>query len=135
EMLLSTDEPEVMLQFFGGEALLEWENVRDAIAYAHRRAAEVGKRISFIVSSNGWSLDSRERLDWLHQHGVGLELSLDGDRRTQERYRGARWRDRSSYDHSIATHRDAILGSGIEQHVIMVVHPTNVDAMPANFFH
>jgi hypothetical protein len=45
ELLLSTEQPEVILQFFGGEALLEWPRVRHAIAYADRRAAEVCKRI------------------------------------------------------------------------------------------
>lgn len=134
EMLLSTPQPEVVLQFFGGEALLEYARVQHAIVYAERRAEALGKRISFVISTNGWSL-TPDKLDWLAQHPVRLELSLDGDQRTQERYRASRWRDQSSYEHSIATHADAILASGIPQWVIMVVHPTNVDAMPDNFFH
>ncbi|MCB9682264.1 MAG: radical SAM protein [Alphaproteobacteria bacterium] len=134
EMLLSTDEPEVALQFFGGEALLAWDTVQHALGYATRRADEVGKRIGFVLSSNGWSL-TPERLEVLARYPVRLELSLDGDQRTQDRFRPSRWRGQGSYDHSIATHAQAILASGIEQYVIMVVHPTNVDAMPDNFFH
>lgn len=134
DMLLTTEQDEVMLQFFGGEAMLEYDNVRHAITYATRRAKEEGKGIRFIVSSNGWSL-TRERLDWLAAHDVRLELSLDGDEWTQTRYRPSRWRGESSYEHSIATVARDILDSGIEHYVIMVVHPTNVDNLAHNFFH
>lgn len=134
DMLMSTTQPELILQFFGGEALLEWERVQEGIAYGTERAEALGKRISFVVSSNGWSLDEA-KLSWMAQYPVRMELSLDGDRTTQDRYRTSRWPDQKSYDHSIATHRDAILASGIPHWVIMVVHPTDVDNMPANFFH
>ncbi len=86
------------------------------------------------MSSNGWSLDE-DKVAWMKSRPIRLELSLDGDERTQNRYRPSRWKDAKSYSHSIATHAQAILASGVEQYVIMVVHPTNVDAMPANFFH
>lgn len=134
DFLMSTEEPEVALQFFGGEALLEYDNVRLAITYAQERARAVGKRVTFVLSSNGWSLTS-DKVAWLAANDVRMELSLDGDRRTQEKFRAGRYREQSSYTHSIATHAEAILSSGIEQWVIMVVHPTNVDAMPDNFFH
>jgi sulfatase maturation enzyme AslB (radical SAM superfamily) len=134
ELLLSTEEPDVELQFFGGEALLEYERVQRAILRGRERAAALGKRIRFIVSSNGWSL-TPERLAWLRDHDARLELSLDGTARTHNRFRPSRHRGESSYDHSPAACAQEILASGIEQWVIMVVHPTNVDAMPESFFH
>lgn len=134
ELLLSSERDEVELQFFGGEALLEYANVQHAITYATRRAGEVGKKIGFILSSNGWSL-TPDKLDWLRQFPVRLELSLDGDPRTQDRFRPGRYRHEGSYANSIARYAPEILASGIPHWVIMVVHPTNVEAMPANFFH
>ncbi len=134
DMLLDTEQPLVWLQFFGGEALLEYELVQHGIVYGMEQAARVGKEIRFVVSSNGWSLTA-EALAWLAQYPVRLELSLDGDRWTQERYRASRWRGQSSYDDSIARNAKEILASGLEEYVIMVVHPTNVHNMPANFFH
>lgn len=134
DMLLGTERDSVVLQFFGGEALLEYANVQHCIDYAVRRAEEEGKGLEIVVSSNGWSLD-REKLDWLAQRPVRLELSLDGARETQERYRPSRWKDRSSYDDSIATHAADIVASGIDHYVIMVVHPTNLEPLYDNFFH
>ena len=134
DMLMATDQTEVVLQFFGGEALLEYERVQHAIVYAEERAAALGKQVSMVVSSNGWSL-TEDRIQWLAQHPVRLELSIDGDAWTQNRFRASRWKDRPSYDHSIATHAEHILASGIEQYVIMVVHPVNVENLAANFFH
>ncbi len=134
DLALSTELTDVMIQFFGGEALLAWPVLQHAIDYAQTRARALGKTPSYVVSSNGWSLDE-EKLSWMKERPIRLELSLDGDERTQNRFRPSRWKAAKSYDNSIATHASAILASGIEQYVIMVVHPTNVDAMPANFFH
>lgn len=134
ELLLATDRPDVLLQFFGGEAMLEWDKLQHAITYASRRAAEVGKRVRYLVSSNGWSL-TPSKIAWLSDYPVRLELSLDGDSRTQNTYRVARKRSEDSYENGIARHAEAILSSGLEQYVIMVVHPLNVEAMAANFFH
>jgi sulfatase maturation enzyme AslB (radical SAM superfamily) len=134
ELLLSTDNPEVELQFFGGEALLEAELVRFGMEHAARRAAELGKKIGFILSSNGWSLDERQ-LAWLRELPVRLELSLDGRPETQRKFRPSRFRHEDSYANSIAAHAAAIQASGLPNWVIMVVHPTDVDAMPGNFFH
>ena len=134
DMLLTTDRDEVLLQFFGGEAALAWDSVQRGVAYGLEAAERAGKEISFVLSSNGWSLDE-EKLAWLAPRKVRLELSLDGSRWTQERYRPSRWKGESSYDHSIVSHRQEIFDSGIEQYVIMVVHPTNVENLYENFFH
>ena len=137
DLLFSTERDAVELQFFGGEALIEADLVRYAMEEATRRAAATGKRLGFVLSSNGWSL-TPERLAWLRRFPVRMELSLDGDAATQTRFRPA-WEPRAaegdSYAHSIATHARAILDSGIEQHVIMVVHPQGVDRLAHNFFH
>lgn len=134
DLLLSTEDEEVQLQFFGGEALLEYERVRHAIATAYERSTRIGKKISFILSSNGWSLDA-EKLAWLRGYPVRMELSLDGTAETQRRFRPSRRRGEDSYEASIATNASAIQASGLEHWVIMVVHPTDVDAMPRNFVH
>jgi radical SAM superfamily enzyme YgiQ (UPF0313 family) len=134
DLLLSSARDDLVLQFFGGEALMEWDLVRHGIDYALARARAVHKRIHFILSSNGWSLDE-ERLAWLAARPVKLELSLDGDRDTQNRFRRARSTGLDSYQQGIAPRAGAILASGLTHEVIMVVHPRNVERMPDNFFH
>ena len=134
DFLLSSSRPKLILQFFGGEALLEYERVQHAIAYAHAEARKKGKQIEFILSSNGWSLDA-EKLAWLHQHPVKLELSLDGKPETQNKFRHARRKSGDSYATGIAPRAQVILDSGLAYDVIMVVHPLNAARLYKNFFH
>lgn len=134
DMLLASDREEVILQFFGGEALIEWDLVQHGIQYGSDHAAAMGKRIRFILSSNGWSIEPA-KLAWLKQFPVKLELSLDGDAETQNRFRRALEKGKDSYQEGIPDKAEMIRESGIEHEVIMVVHPEAVDRMPQNFFH
>lgn len=134
DFLLSSSKPRLILQFFGGEALLEYERVQHAIQYAHTRATRRGQSVEFILSSNGWSLDP-EKLAWLGQYPVKLELSLDGAPDTQNKFRHARWKDGDSYATGIAPRAREILDAGLPYDVIMVVHPLNAHLLYENFFH
>ena len=134
DLLLSADHPEVILQFFGGEALVEPELVRHAIEAGQRRAQKRGKTLRFILSSNGYGLNP-ESLAWLAQSPVKLELSLDGDAHTQNRFRRALKKGQDSYELGIPHKVEWIRQSGLEHEVIMVVHPENVERMPDNFRH
>ena len=84
DMLLASDRDDLILQFFGGEALLEWDLVQHGIRYGDEQAKTFNKTLAYIISSNGWSID-KDKLDWLSQYNVKLELSLDGDEKTQNR--------------------------------------------------
>jgi hypothetical protein len=132
ELLLTCEEDELILQYFGGEAMMEWDLVQHGIEYASRRASALGKRMSFILSSNGWGL-TRERLDWLQRYSVRLELSLDGEKDVQDIYRKARDPAQSSYGQSIA-HKAELL-EDIEHEVIMVAPPVTAGRLYRNFFH
>ena len=134
DLLMTAASPRVDLQFFGGEALIEAELVRHAMDYAEARAAEHGKQVSFVLSSNGWSLDA-DKLAWLAGRPVKLELSLDGDRHTQETYRRSNVAGQDSYTHSIAANVGPIVASGLHYDVIMVVQPRTAARMAKNFFH
>ncbi|MFZ5480005.1 MAG: radical SAM protein [Myxococcota bacterium] len=131
-LLLSSEREALTLQFFGGEALLEWDLVRHAIAWGPEEAARRGKRLDFVISSNGVSLDE-DKLAWLRGRPVKLELSLDGDAKTQNRFRPALRGD--SYAAGIAPRARAIRESGLAHDVIMVVHPTDVDRLAHNYLH
>jgi hypothetical protein len=134
DMLLASDRDRVILQFFGGEALLEFERLQHAIRYGNAAAAAADKGITYIISSNGWSLDA-DKLAWLADHPVELELSLDGPADIQARFRRSYERGANSYDNSVAHRAEAIKGSGLVHQVIMVVHPDVVDRMPESFWH
>lgn len=134
DLLLSSERDTLTLQFFGGEALLEWELVRHGIAWGAARAAARGKTLDFVLSSNGWSLDG-DKLDWLAPYPVKLELSLDGDPQTQRLSRPARRVGEDSYENGISGRAAAIRASGLRHDVIMVVHPQQAHRLAHNYQH
>jgi hypothetical protein len=77
---------------------------------------------------------SEEILRWLSQHSVKLELSLDGDPDTQNRFRRA-LEGRDSYAEGIGPKAAAIQKWMPNHEVIMVVHPEIVEKMAHNFKH
>lgn len=134
DLLLSSERRRLTLQFFGGEALMEWGLVQHAIASGAETALKRGKELDFVLSSNGWSLDAA-KLEWLRNRSVKLELSLDGDRETMRRFRPAARAGLDSYDNGIAPRVADILASGLHYDVIMVVHPELIGKLAANFLH
>lgn len=133
ELLMSSRHDHVNLQFFGGEALMEWELVKHCMEHAEARAAALGKTVDFVLSTNGWTI--QEHLPWVAQHAVKLELSLDGDSYTQETWRRSNVEGEDSYSHSIAFCAKDIINSGLKHDVIMVVQPRSVSRLCRNFFH
>ena len=133
-LLLSSERTALTLQFFGGEALMEWGLVQHAVEFGRSEAARRGKTLEFILSSNGWSLDN-EKLAWLAEHPVRLELSLDGDPETQRMFRAARHHGDDSYQNGIASRAAAIRNSGIAYDVIMVAHPVHIHKLCSNYLH
>ena len=134
EFLLSSERPSLILQFFGGEALLEWPTIQKTILYASEQARTLGKDLQFILSSNGMSLN-REILEWLADYNVKLELSLDGDPETQNSFRRALLKTDDSYHQGIAPKAQVIQELSSFHEVIMVVHPEIVHKMASNFKH
>ncbi len=65
------------LDFFGGEPLMNFETVRELVAYGKEKAAEKGKEIKFTLTTNALLLDD-EKTDFLNRENVGVVLSLDG---------------------------------------------------------
>lgn len=76
DLLLDSEEPELELIFFGGEPLLEFEQIRRATAYALGER-QPGQDLSFAVITNG-TLLRPATLDFLAAHNFKVQLSFDG---------------------------------------------------------
>ncbi len=74
------------LTFFGGETLLNFPVVRSTIAYARRRAAEMGKEIDFSLTTNA-TLLKPEVIEFLAENRVGVTVSIDGPKEVQDQFR------------------------------------------------
>jgi len=74
------------LTFFGGETLLNFPVVQSTVAYARRRAAELGKDIDFSLTTNA-TLLRPEVIEFLVDNRIGVTISMDGPRELQDRFR------------------------------------------------
>lgn len=65
------------IDFFGGEPLLNFQVLKETVAYGKKRAAETGKVIKFTVTTNALRMP-QDVLDYLTKENMSIVLSLDG---------------------------------------------------------
>lgn len=76
----------IHVTFFGGETLLNFPVMRSTVEYANNKAAQAGKSIEFSLTTNA-TLLTREIVDFLSEHKIGVTVSIDGDRELNDRQR------------------------------------------------
>jgi uncharacterized protein len=81
DLLLTSPLEETELQFFGGEPLLRWDLVKKGIIYAQNKSREKGKKMRYLLTTNGLLLDG-EKLDFLKQYKTTVMFSFDGNEKT-----------------------------------------------------
>jgi len=133
ELLLSSEAENVILQFFGGEALLRRDFVLSGMDRAMAMASDAGKHIGFILSTNGVSLDD-ELIDRIRGLPVKVELSIDGTPEVHNANRRPKEGGFDSYETATRCAR-TLAGSSIPHEVIMVVTPSTVQSLSASFDH
>ena len=91
------------VDFFGGEPLMNFDVVKQLVAYARSIEKEKGKNFRFTLTTNGVLLTD-EVTDFLNAEMHNVVLSLDGRREVHDRFR----RDlqgRGSYDRIVPNFR------------------------------
>lgn len=86
----------VHITFFGGETLMNFPLLRDAVLYANEAAAAVGKEITFSLTTNA-TLLTEPIIDFLSENAVGVTVSIDGPSDIQDKHRIYR-SGKGSYD-------------------------------------
>lgn len=74
------------IDFFGGEPLLNFQVVKDLVAYGKEAASKKGKNLKFTLTTNGVLLND-EVTEFLNQHEIAVVLSLDGRQEVNDRMR------------------------------------------------
>ncbi len=77
ELMLNSPSPHITMEFQGGEPLLRFDLVKEAVLYTNCLNSSRKKRIDMVACTNLTVLDD-EHLDFFHQHGVLISTSLDG---------------------------------------------------------
>ncbi|HAT72658.1 MAG TPA: His-Xaa-Ser system radical SAM maturase HxsB [Elusimicrobia bacterium] len=73
----SSANPELTIEFQGGEALLNWAVLKDAALYARRLNRRAGKDLKLTVVTN-LSVMDEEKFAFLVKEGISVCTSLDG---------------------------------------------------------
>ncbi len=74
------------VDFFGGEPLMNWQVVKDLVAYGRSLEEPCHKKFRFTLTTNGVLLD-QEKLDFANREMDNLVLSIDGRKEVHDRMR------------------------------------------------
>jgi uncharacterized protein len=74
------------LTFFGGETLLNFKVLKKTLAYAREKGAGLGKEVRFSLTTNA-TLLRPEIIEWLVANKVGVTVSIDGPKESQDKFR------------------------------------------------
>ena len=74
------------VDFFGGEPLMNWDMIKDLVAYARQREKETGKHFRFTLTTNGVLVDD-DVIEFSNREMSNVVLSLDGRKEVHDRYR------------------------------------------------
>jgi len=77
ELMFKSPNPNLTMEFQGGEALLAFENIKYAVERAKPIAKELNKNLTIVICSNLALLDD-EILEYCKLHHILLSASLDG---------------------------------------------------------
>ena len=84
------------VDFFGGEPLMNFDVVKELVAYGRSREKEAGKNFRFTLTTNGMLLND-EVMDFCNREISNVVLSLDGRKNVNDAMRPTR-NGKGSYD-------------------------------------
>lgn len=74
------------VDFFGGEPLMNFDMIKDLVAYAREIEKTAGKNFRFTLTTNGVLVDD-DVIDFANREMSNVVLSLDGRKEVHDRYR------------------------------------------------
>ncbi|QIB70576.1 thioether cross-link-forming SCIFF peptide maturase [Aminipila butyrica] len=84
------------VDFFGGEPLMNWQVVKDLVAYGRQQEKLHNKNFRFTLTTNGILLDE-EVIEFANREMSNVVLSMDGRKEVNDRLRVSR-NGKGSYD-------------------------------------
>lgn len=104
------------VDFFGGEPLMNWQVVKDLVAYGRSLEQEYNKKFRFTMTTNGVLLNE-EIEAFLNAEMHNVVLSIDGRKDTNDRVRKT-LNSASSYDVIVPKFQRFVAGRGDQQYYV-----------------
>lgn len=79
----SGETQDLTLIFFGGEPLLNFENIKRTVLYANQKALQLGKNIHYSMTCNG-TLLSNKVTNFILEHNISVQVSVDGNKEAHD---------------------------------------------------
>ncbi len=112
----SADRENLEVDFFGGEPLMNFEVVKQLVAYARSREEECHKQFRFTNTTNGMLLND-DVIQFINQEMYNVVLSIDGRREVNDRLR-VRVDGSGSYDRIIDNYRKLVQKRGEQEYYV-----------------
>lgn len=111
------------VDFFGGEPLMNFELVKELVAYGRSLEKEYNKNFRFTITTNGVLLDD-EKIDFINEHMSNIVLSLDGRKEVNDRMRPT-VNGKGSYDIIVPKFKELIEKRGDKEYYIRGTFTSN----------
>ncbi len=98
----SLEKDRVIIGFYGGEPLLEFELIKKCVAFAKKELH--GKRIDFALTTNA-TLLSEEIIEYFIEHSFMITVSIDGPKEIHDKERRFSGNNNGTFDIVIANVR------------------------------
>jgi uncharacterized protein len=104
------------VDFFGGEPLMNFEVMKQLVAYGRERSAQANKVINFTLTTNGVLL-SQEVEKFLNSENISVVLSLDGRKEVNDRMR-PQANGKGSYDVIVPIYQRFAASRGDQDYIV-----------------
>ena len=112
----SGDRPNLELDFFGGEPLMNFKVVKQIVEYARSREKEFNKKFRFTITTNGLLLDD-EKIEFINKEMSNVVLSIDGRKEVNDYFRVLP-NGQGCYDMIIPKYKKLVEGRGDKEYYV-----------------
>ena len=112
----SGDRPNLELDFFGGEPLMNFGVVKQVVEYARSREKEYNKKFRFTITTNGLLLDD-EKVDFINREMSNVVLSIDGRKEVNDYFRVLP-NGQGCYDIIMPKYKKLVAGRGDKEYYV-----------------
>ncbi len=121
------------VDFFGGEPLMNWQVVKDIVAYARSIEKKANKNFRFTLTTNGMLIDD-EVIDFANKEMHNVVLSLDGRKSVHDNLRKT-VNGKGSYDIIVPKFQEFVKRRGDKSYYIRGTFTHNNTDFTEDIFH
>lgn len=119
----SKGRPNLEVDFFGGEPLMNFNVVKQVVDYARSKEKEFGKNFRFTITTNGMLLND-ERIDYINENMSNVVLSIDGRKEVNDKMR-VKVDGSGTYDRIVKNFKKLVSRRGTKEYYVRGTYTRN----------